>query len=131
MKTQWFILMICVTMFDRLSCVIGLISLGDLLSCNARTSLFEHERSVNHLNINHRRGHSNNVDNSYNPRRGFLTDLLSNSLNIIPAVIPGIMQQVKSVMNKPEILPSLARTITQHMMGGGERSSLFRPTVSM
>jgi len=115
--------MICVTMFDRLSCVIGLICLGDLLSCNARTSLFEHERSVNHLNIDHRRGH-NNVDNSYNPRRGFLTDLLSNSLNIIP----GIMQQVKSVMNKPEILPSLARTITQHVMGGGERSSLFRPT---
>jgi len=115
-------------MFDRLSCVIGLICLGDLLSCNARTDVFEHERSVNHLNIDHRRGHSNNVDNSYNPRRGFLTDLLSNSLNIIP----GIMQQVKSVMNKPEILPSLARTITQHVMrSSGSGRTLFRPTVSM
>ena len=84
---------------------------------------------MNNLRSYQRRGYPT-VDYSNNPRRGFLTDLLSNSLKIIPSVIPGMIQQVKSVINQPEILPSLARTITQHVMGGGERT-LFRPTVSM
>ena len=70
--------------------------------------------------------------------KGFITDLLSNSLDILPSLIPGVMQQVRTVINQPEILPSLARTITKHVMGstrnGDSRISstgkeIFKPTV--
>ena len=73
-----------------------------------------------------------------NPQKGFITDLLSNSLDILPSLIPGMMQQVRTVINQPEIIPSLARTITKHVMGSARKGDsrvssagkeIFKPTV--
>ena len=128
--------------------------LGMASTTLARTNTVENKNNLHHMNQgkfpsyivnnqyrkstkNRRQKDFQNM-NRNKPEKGFITDLLSNSLDILPSMIPKILQQVRGVMKQPELLPSLARTITRHIVGsntGGDSrvysrgKQSFRPTV--
>ena len=65
-------------------------------------------------------------------------DIISNSLGLIPSLIPEVLQQAKNVFNKPEILQSLVKILTKHVMGPRRKvdskatlagEDIFKPTV--